>query len=132
MNVNIKVIPHEQQRYSTVGDWWLDEHGDLQIRVSQLSDWRREQLIAIHEYAEYLMCKNDGITTEDVDKFDKEFEANREEGNEDEPGDEPTSPYVRQHCMATGIERIMAAQLGVAWKPYEDELVELPDVPSKE
>lgn len=131
MNVNIKIIPHEEHRYTTVGDWWLDENGDLQIRVSKLSDPRMEGLIAVHEYVEFLMCQHDGVTTEMVDKFDKDFEANRHPDNEDEPGDSPDAPYVKQHCIATGIERILAAALEVKWKPYEDELCELPDVPDK-
>lgn len=131
MNVNIQIIPHANHRYTTVGDWWVDEAGDLQIRVSQLSDWRREQLIAIHEYAEFLMCKQAGITTNQVDGFDKNFESERAPENEDEPGDEPTAPYVKQHCIATGIERILAAALDVQWKPYEEELGELPEVETK-
>ena len=131
MNVNIQIIPHEQQRYNTVGDYWLDANGDLQIRVSKLSDPKREQLIAVHEHVEFLMCQEAGITTKQVDDFDKDFEAHRHPDNEDEPGDEPTAPYVTQHCIATGIERILAAQLGVLWKPYEEELGELPDVHTK-
>lgn len=131
MNINIEIIPHEQHRYTTVGDWWFDNHGVLQIRVSQLSDWRREALIAVHELVEVLICKHDGVSTETVDKFDKDFEASRKPDNGDEPGDEPNAPYVKQHCIATGIERILAAALDVQWKPYEQELDELPDVPEK-
>jgi hypothetical protein len=132
MKITIETIPHENHRYTTVGDWYYDADGTLQIKVSALSDWRREALIAVHELVEVLLCKQDGITTESVDKFDKEFEANRHPDNEDEPGDEPTAPYVKQHCMATGIERILAAALGVDWKPYEQELCDLPEVPAKE
>lgn len=131
MNINIETIPHEQHRYTTVGDWWFDEQGNLQIRVSDLGDWRKEALIAVHELVEVLMCKHDGVSTESVDAFDKAFETNRAADNEDEPGDEPDAPYVRQHCIATGVERILAAQLGVAWKPYEQQLGDLPDVETK-
>lgn len=126
MNVKIEVIPHDQQLYPTVGDWRFDDKGDLIIRVSKLSDWRREMLIAIHELCEVVLCKQRGITTESVDKFDKDFESTRHPDNEDEPGDEPSAPYVNEHCIATGIERIMAAELGVKWKEYEEELGELP------
>lgn len=126
MNVKIEIIPHDQQRYPTVGDWFFDENGDLTIKVSKLSDWRREMLIAVHELAEVLICKQQGITQESVDAFDKEYEANRTEDNLNEPGDEPTAPYVKQHCIATGIERILAAELGVSWKEYEEELEQLP------
>ena len=127
----IETIPHDQHRYTTVGDWFFEPDGTLRIKVSELSDWRREALIALHELTEVLLCKNDGVSTEVVDAFDKNFEANRAEDNEDEPGDEPAAPYVKQHCIATGIERILAAQLGVQWKPYEDELCALPDVSEK-
>lgn len=125
MNVKIEVIPHDQHRYPTVGDWYF-EGEDLVIKVSKLSDWRLEMLIALHELVEVLKCKHDGISTEEVDKFDKAFEAKRTPDNFDEPGDEPDAPYVKQHCLATGIERIMAAELGVSWKEYEQELDALP------
>lgn len=125
MNIKIEVIPHNQHRYSTVGDWYW-EGEDLVIKVSKLSDWRREALIAVHELVEVLLCKHDDVSQQSVDKFDKDFEAHRHPDNEDEPGDEPNAPYVRQHCIATGIERLLAANLGVNWKEYEKELNELP------
>jgi hypothetical protein len=126
MNVKIEVIDHKDQNYSTCGDWRFDENGDLVIKVSKLSDWRREMLVAIHELAEVLLCKHRVITTASVDAFDKAFEAARAPDNEDEPGDDPAAPYVKEHCIATGIERIMAAELGVSWKEYEEELSKLP------
>lgn len=131
MKIEIETIPHDQHRYTTVGDWYYKEDGTLVIKVSQLSDWRYEALIAIHELVEVILCKQDGVTTEVVDKFDKDFEANREEGNEVEPGDEPNAPYVKQHCIATGVERVLAAALGVSWKLYEKELCDLPEVEEK-
>lgn len=126
MKITIETIPHDQHRYSTVGDWYFDDKGDLTIKVSQLSDWRRECLVAVHELVEVLICKHDGVSQESVDSFDKNFEAHRHPDNEDEPGDEPTAPYVKQHCIATGIERLLAANLGVNWKEYEQELNDLP------
>ncbi len=126
MRITIETIAHEQQRYQTCGDWYYDEEGNLTIRVSQLSDWRREALIAVHELVEVLLCKHDGVTQESVDIFDKQFEATRAPDNFDEPGDDPSAPYVKQHCVATGIERLLAAQLGVNWKEYEKELDRLP------
>lgn len=126
MRIVIETIAHEQQRYPTVGDWFFDEEGNLTIRVSKLSDWRREALIAVHELVEVLLCKHDGVTQESVDIFDKQFEATRAPDNFDEPGDDPSSPYFKQHCTATGVERLLAAQLGVNWKEYEKELDRLP------
>jgi hypothetical protein len=129
MKIIIESIPHETQRYTTVGDWFYDPDGTLHIKVSSLSDPRREFLVGIHEAIECELCRQEGVTQEVVDKFDMEYEKNRAENNEDEPGDDPSAPYHVQHCTATGIERILAAALGVDWKPYEQELTDLPEVP---
>lgn len=37
----------------------------------------------------------------------------------DEPGDHTAAPYQREHSVATGVERILAALLDVKWKEYE-------------
>ena len=130
MNIKIETILHENHRYTTVGDWYF-EGEDIVIKVSKLSDWRREALIAVHELVEVLLCKHEGVTQAQVDKFDNDYEANRSRGDESEPGDASDAPYRKQHCIATGIERMLAAELGVDWKPYEDELGELPDAKPK-
>ena len=125
MNVTIKTIPHSEQRYETVGDWWEEKDGSLQIRVSKLGNWKYEMLIAVHELVEVLICKYRGITTAQVDKFDMDYEKKRPFGSLDEPGDDPKAPYRNEHCIATGIERVLAACLGVSWKKYESTLEKL-------
>ena len=71
MNVKIVTIPHEEQRYPTVGDWVVN--GDnLYISVSKMSDPRYELLVAVHELVEVLLCKERGISQVLVDKFDME------------------------------------------------------------
>lgn len=159
MRTIIDTIPHEAHRYSTCGDWYyatevfccgwsrmklsdddnncptchgpMEERKVLVVLSSKLSDPRREFLIQHHELTEVKLCEQAGVTQEVVDKFDKDFEANRAEDNEDEPGDEPAAPYVRQHCIATGVERLLAAEMGVNWKEYEQELCDLPEVSEK-
>jgi len=131
MRIVIETIPHEQHRYTTVGDWYYDPDGTLQIKVSNLSDKRRELLVVLHELVEVLCCEQDGVSQSVVDKFDMEYEKNRAEDDESEPGDDPAAPYHKQHCLATGIERILAAAWGVEWKTYEDELSDLPEVEAK-
>lgn len=126
MKIIIDTVAHKEQRYPTVGDWYYDKDGTLHIKVSKLSDWRLEMLIAVHELVEVLCCKHLGISQEAVDEFDKTYEETRHPDNFDEPGDDPSAPYVKQHCIATGVERILAAELGVSWKLYEEELDELP------
>lgn len=128
--IEIEFIPHDKQRYPTCGDWrivpGLADEKILLISVSKLSDWRFESLIAFHELAEVLMCEQAGVTQEMVDKFDKEFESHRHPDNEDEPGDDPNAPYRKQHCVASGMESILAAELGVVWKEYSTEVLALP------
>jgi hypothetical protein len=129
MNVKIEIIPHNRQRYPTVGDWFFDKRGNLTIRVSKLSDWRREMLVAFHELAEVLICKHRNISQTAVDRFDKKFEADRakgKHGEDDEPGDHPKSPYRREHFFATNVEALLSAELDVDFCKYEEEIYKLP------
>jgi hypothetical protein len=116
MNVHIKTIPHKEQRYDTVGDWFYDKNGDLQIRVSKMSDGYYEQLVALHELAEALLCDKDNIDEEEVTRFDISFTGTGE------PGDDIKAPYYWQHQVATGLERQLAALLEVDWAAYEKEI----------
>lgn len=129
MKIIIETIPHETHRYTTVGDWFYDPDGTLRIKVSDLQDWKREALVAVHELVEVLLCKAQGVSQQDVDKFDLDFEQARLEGNEAEPGDDPNAPYKKQHCLATSVERLLAAEMGVDWKTYEEQLCALPEIP---
>lgn len=118
MKIVIESIPHAAQRYPTVGDWVFDADGTLHITVSQMDD-DAEFLVGIHEAIEAHLCHKRGVKQEDVDAFDKAFEARREDGNEDEPGDHPNAPYHREHFFATTVERLLAAELGVNWHNYD-------------
>jgi hypothetical protein len=138
MKIHIETIPHSSQRYPTVGDWFYDTDGTLHIKVSQMSDERYAILVAIHELIETVLCKHRHISQESVDKFDMAFEAEREaliktggtakqhaEIVGAEPGDDPAAPYNKEHCFATGIERLMAAELDVKWVTYDNEIQNL-------
>ena len=124
MKLDIQTIPHIQQRYDTVGDFW--EEGDVtHLRISEMSDTRYEMLVLIHELVEYFLCKLAGVDLKATDDFDIEFEKNRVEGNVDEPGDDQRAPYFMQHQLATVVERVFAVMLGVMWKDYEKEVLSL-------
>lgn len=141
MKIVIETIPHEKQRYETCGDWFYDTDGTLQIRVSDLKDWRKEALIGIHEAAEALLCRANKITQTDVDEFDTSYEQVREEyvttstplvswkngiiTKDSEPGDHPSAPYRHAHCFATSIERLLCAAFGLSWAEYEDAILDL-------
>lgn len=136
MKILIETIPHGEQRYPTLGDWTFLEppyvkQGEvgISIKVSELGDWRYEALVALHEMVEVLLCKQRGITCDQVDQFDKQFEKDREaglHGEEAEPGDDPAAPYKKEHFFATNIEALTSAELMVDWATYEGKINELP------
>lgn len=127
LNIEIKTIPHKEQRYDTVGDWY-EEDGIQKFRVSDLGDYRMEAMIAIHELVEQVLCKAGNIPQQVVDEFDTVYEKNRAEGRDafdGEPGDHPQSPYQREHCYATAVERMLCAAFGINWEEYDKLVSEL-------
>lgn len=123
MEIHIKTIDNTLQRYPTIGDYYYDSEGILQIKVSNLGDRRMEMLVIIHELVEEFLTREAGIKEEDISGFDKYYEKRREMGLVEElsePGFSSESPYRNQHAIATGIELILAGILGVDWKRYEE------------
>lgn len=118
--IHIKSIPHSEQRYETVGDYWVDEHNGVQeVRVSDVGNPDYEFLVAMHELVELYICRHRCISEESISAFDEEFEKNRQPGNTDEPGNSPKAPYRREHAFATRVEKMIARQLGVDWEEYD-------------
>jgi hypothetical protein len=127
MNIDIQVIPHNEQRYPTVGDW-LFTNEDLHIKISALSNPKFEFLVAFHELIEVILCKEHNIKEEDVTNFDLMFEEERDNGLHDEeaePGNDPRAPYHEEHQIATNLEYQMALMLGVNWEEYEKAIYSL-------
>lgn len=125
MRISIRTIPHSQQRYPTVGDWIWDKNGDLIICISDMGNKKYEFLVALHELIEVMLCKERGITQLEVDDFDIAYEAKRNYGDFSEPGDDPKAPYYNEHQFATCLERLMALELGVNWKEYDEKVSSL-------
>lgn len=149
MIIDWQVIPHKEQRYHTVGDWWWDDLKEtvvktLYLRISRMSDPRYELLVGIHELIEVMLCEFVGITQIDADRFDTAFEKIRarllkskspksielpcgcrlekSRALEYEPGDDIHAPYHDQHQIASVCERALAFFLGVKWGEYEREV----------
>jgi hypothetical protein len=123
MKIEIQTIPHKQQRYETPGDWFWK--GDtLFIRTSELGDWRMSISTALHEMVEALLCKQRNIPVSLLDKFDKQYEIDRERGKytlEQQPGEDPDAPYKREHFFADIVERLFCNELGVDWNEYNNK-----------
>jgi hypothetical protein len=118
--MEIKTIPHSEQRYETCGDYWVDEQGVQQVRISELNDWRYEMLIAVHEIVELSLARHRNIDEVEITNFDVRFEAAKAKGEcFGEAGDHVHAPYRKEHFFATNIERLFAAELGVDWFEYE-------------
>lgn len=121
MNIHVRVIPRNQMRPEVDGaDWYFDQNRDLQVRICPMSDWRFEAALILHELSEALLCKHDGVSQNDVDAFDRAFDAAH--ADDVEAGDDPQAPYRVQHGMATAIERIFMAHCRADWKAYDEEL----------
>jgi hypothetical protein len=122
VNISIKTIPHEAQRYDTCGDWYFTEDGDLVIKISKLNDSYMEFLVGLHELIEAALCARAGITAAQVDAWDMEYEKNRKQGDSSEPGDHANCPYRKQHQIASMIEGIALFFLGIDSEEYERKI----------
>lgn len=111
MKIDVATIPHDQQRYDTVGDWQGNIRR-LKIRVSETGTPEFNFLVAIHEQIEAFMCVRAGITDGVVDRFDMQYSG------PGEPGDAIDAPYRKQHAAATKVEKLLADILGIDWDVY--------------
>lgn len=124
LRINLQVIPHREQRYETVGDWWWDEEGVLQIRSSKMDNPRFEQLVLLRELVEVLLADwtRPRETSRDyllnrTEDHDKSFELARVD-EFSESGYEPKSPVYREHMIASAFEHIAALLMRVNYNEY--------------
>lgn len=113
MKIEIKSIDPASMRYPTAGDWeWLPD-GSLLVTVPNYGNQELSGLlVAIHEIVEAVLCKRDGVTDEEVTRFDTEHPLL------EEPGDDPRAPYHKQHMVAMAIERDAAIAWGIDWDKH--------------
>lgn len=122
LKINIKTIPHEKQRYETVGDYFTDKKGVEQMRISDMKNKDYEFMVALHEFIEQHLTKREGISGKVIDKFDMEYEQQRGRGflgDDSEAGDDPNCPYRKQHQFATIIEKLLCHEMGIDWDTYD-------------
>lgn len=115
MKITLKTLPPEMMRYPTTGDWQWFDNGDLLVTVAEHKKHDRSAfLVMLHELVEAFLCKDAGISEEDVSAFDL--------SNPDlpEPGEHPDAPYRRQHEVAIEVEKIVASALLRDWDDHED------------
>ncbi len=113
-NLIVKTVPDDQQRYNTVGDYFIDAKGNRTFVVSDMKDWRYEFLVVFHEFIESALCMHRGISNEQIDTFDFAYEKNRKDNEGiSEPGNMPDAPYYKEHQFAENLEMLLAKELDV-------------------
>lgn len=128
MKIHAEVIPHDRQRYETPGDFFEDDDGVIQFRISDLRNGDYNFLVLLHELIEWYLCKRVGIKIKDIDAYDMQFEKDRLLGKytkDAEPGHSKGAPYRFAHKFAERIERIVATRLGVNWAWYSKRVNDL-------
>jgi hypothetical protein len=136
LNVYIQTIPHTEQRYETVGDYFTVDDLSEKVgsapgrvfRISEMDNPDYEFLVMIHEIIESHLVQKRGISDAAIDAFDIQFEKDREAGKvpqDAEAGDSIEAPYYREHRFATTIERLVAYELGVDWMSYDNTVMSL-------
>ncbi len=126
LDIEIKTIPDNKQRYNTVGDYWKKEGKGI-FHISDMNNWTHEILIAVHEIVEESLCRARGISNDAITTFDEQYENGRTYGVLDEPGNDPKAPYYKEHQFATKIEKLFAEELGVNWEEYNNLIAKLDD-----
>lgn len=127
MKITIDIIEPGQHRPGITGaDWQYDiASHTVNVRITRMSDWKREACLIIHELVEALCCMAERVTWESVDNFDAWFDKTYPNKLNTEAGDHADAPYRSQHSLATGIERIMCERFGISWRDYDDEIARL-------
>lgn len=110
--INIQIIPHGCQRYNTYGDYWIDERGILQIRVSEFENPDSALYIVIHEILEAWRCAKKGISFQAIDAFDLDHQET------DDPGLLKCAPYHFEHMQSDQVERLLCHQDGRSWDEH--------------
>lgn len=112
--IEIRFIDRIDARYDTWGDYFME--GDkliFQIVRDVKEFYTRINLV--HEMVECFLCLKNGITFEEIDRFDFSYKA---ESIHDEPGNDIRSPYYEEHRLAEKVERMMCGQAAESFEEY--------------
>jgi hypothetical protein len=111
--INIKIIHCSKQRFPFLwGDYWVDNAGVLQIRVSAYVNPDHAMCCIIHEIMEAWRCFRKGVTLESIEDFDKSHI------DCDDPGTLPDAPYHKEHMQSIEIEKLIYKQNGDDFNEY--------------
>jgi hypothetical protein len=109
--ITIDFIKPESNRYVTHGDWY-EKDGNMVITSTAYGNENGSFLISLHELVEAWLCKHDGVAEEDVSAWDLCHP------DAPEPAEVEGSPYRKQHDVATQVEKIVCAAMGIDWENH--------------
>jgi len=124
-SIDITAVPHGEQSYDTPAEWEEPVEGVWQIAVSDLRDWRYNLLTALGQQIEMALCKQAGVTSEQIQAFAVAHGKRRRAGDSDyqgAPGDHPDAPHKQAHRFAQQMLKQIAPELGVVWSRYQRAL----------
>lgn len=125
MKITIHSVPANRIRNEQCGDWWVFGSNQITVHVLEGLSPKAQLAVAIHELIEAWLCHKHRVTDEMVCRFDEQYEAERKEGKhkeDDEPGDDPRSPYRKEHMAATHVERAVCSAIGITWAEHNTNL----------
>lgn len=114
-------------RYATTGDYYKTKDG-WEFVVAGTGDRDYDFLVLFHELIELYLTDRRGIKEPDIMKFDIWFKEQKYKGllkEYPEPGVHPRAPYKKEHLFALKLEKVLAKELGINWKKYDDRLTEI-------
>jgi hypothetical protein len=117
LRIEMRIIPKgvmRNQYRESLGDYFLDEKGTLQIRAVEMPDLMYSHYILLHEYMEAIRCYRAGISLESIERWDASH------ADSDDPGSLKGAPYKREHDQSLTLERIACMQDGYEWQDYDD------------
>jgi hypothetical protein len=120
-------VPEQMIRADQAGDWTFRDNLITAYVARDRYPSDSEFAILIHELVEAYLCRKAGVTEQMVVEFDEMYEDERKNGHhkeDDEPGDDPRSPYRLQHMAATHVERAVCAALDLSWKAHCQSLLQ--------
>ena len=132
LKINIQVISHKEQGPAKVtAQWWTDEAGVIQVRISRLGDIRAELLHLVHELVEIACSITHPEIMDDVltDAYDEEFLRKRAAGElplgHEEVGFGENCPYSGGHHAASGVELMICPHMDLNWVDYDNRVCEV-------
>lgn len=134
MNIKILSVPQDKIRSNQIGDWWYFGNGNCLIHVLESLSLEAQLAVAVHELVEAVRCSHHRVSDDAVCRFDDQYEAERKKGQhgeDDEPGDDPRSPYRAEHQDATFVERALCHVIGISWPTLEPLVLRLEEAPPR-